>query len=107
MKNPKIVIAIALALGLISAGMVYRYAARLDEKAPEPVTTTVVVASRAIPPRSRVERDALRVMEVPIEHDHPDSLRNVSTRETISSVDSTLATSSALIPQLSASIFWV
>ena len=44
MKNPKIIIAIALALGLISAGMVYRYAAKLDEKAPEPAKTTVVVA---------------------------------------------------------------
>ena len=47
MKN-KIVIAIALALGPISA-YVYRYAASWT-KVSEPVTTTVVVASRAIPP---------------------------------------------------------
>lgn len=77
MKNPKIIIAIALALGLISAGQVYRYAAKLDEKAPEPAKTTVVVASRAIPSRTRVERDALRLMEVPVEHVHPDSIRKV------------------------------
>jgi pilus assembly protein CpaB len=76
-KNPKMVIAVALVLGLISAGMVYRYAARFNEKAPEPAKTTVVIASRAIAPQTRVEKDALKMAEVPVEHVHPDSLRDV------------------------------
>ncbi len=68
---------IAVALGSVTSFLVWQYVQQLEQRPAAVVETTpVVVAARAIPPRTVVTPEMVRVQSLPVEARHPSAFRS-------------------------------
>ncbi|MGI6037025.1 MAG: Flp pilus assembly protein CpaB [Limnochordia bacterium] len=79
MKNPRLLLVIALLFGLLSAGLVYRYVGSLTEAQKEEVATIpILVAARDIPYHTTITGQTVKRQQVPLEYVHPDAITDVN-----------------------------
>lgn len=73
MRGAKWVVLIALALGMVTAGLVYSYVNNLSRTARPSALATVVVATTDIQARAKVTASMVTVKQVPKDAVHPDA----------------------------------
>jgi pilus assembly protein CpaB len=80
MKRGRMIIAFAIACGLVAAATVYIYLGRaMAPKLVSAKTVTVVAAKSAISPRTRITQDLVYVREIPEEAVHPKAVHDIDT----------------------------
>ncbi len=78
-SKSKFLIIGTVALGLVTAGLVYMYLAQVQTAAVDQVMTNVVTATRKIPQGTKISPDMVKTVQMPVKYTHPSTVTDTKT----------------------------